>query len=138
MTERFTEIELEAYLDEALTPAEMADVEESLRTDADVAELLRAIIAQRDAGMHSIGAVWRRHRVSCPDRGQLGSYLLGALSEEHCDYIKFHIEQIGCRVCQANLQDLQRQQEESSDATTSRRHKYFQSSAGYLNPEDDE
>jgi hypothetical protein len=138
MTERFTEIELEAYLDEALTPSIMAEVEESLRTDTAVSELLRAIIARRDAGMHSIGAVWRRHRISCPDRSQLGSFLLGALSQEHSDYIKFHIEKIGCRVCQANLEDLERQQEESSDATTSRRHKYFQSSAGYLSPDDDE
>ena len=116
----------------------MADVEEGLRNEADVAEMLRAIIARRDAGMHSIGAVWRRHRISCPDRSQLGSYLLGTLSQEHSDYIKFHIEQIGCRVCQANIEDLKRQQEESSDATTSRRDKYFQSSAGYLSPEDEE
>jgi hypothetical protein len=70
--------------------------------------------------------------VSCPSREQLGSFLLGTLAENQADYVKFHIESIGCRYCQANLHDLHQQREDTADTTTRRRTKYFQSSAGYL------
>jgi hypothetical protein len=43
---------------------------------------------------------------------------------------------IGCRFCTANLLDLRRQQEEGADAAVSRRRKYFDSSAGYLQGND--
>jgi hypothetical protein len=58
--------------------------------------------------------------------------LLGALAGEQADYVGFHLETIGCRYCQANLQDLRRQQDEAADMSARRRTKYFQSSAGYL------
>ena len=123
---------MEAYLDEALSPEEMAEVERVLRKRPEMLRSLVDINSRRDAGMHSIGAIWRRHHVTCPQREQLGSYLLGVLSEEHARYVKFHIERIGCRVGRANLADLQAQQEEAADAAAKRRTKYFQSSAGYL------
>ncbi len=132
MSRRFTHSELEAYLDEALSPDEMSAVESALRADSELARELAGINARRDAGMHSLGEIWRRHRVSCPSREQLGSYLLGALPAEHHDYITFHIEKIGCRFCNANLEDLRRQQQETQDAVATRRTRYFQSSAGYL------
>ena len=56
-----------------------------------------------------------RQRLSCPTRDQLGSHLLGALSAEQADYIQFHVETIGCRLCQANIEDLRRQQEETAE-----------------------
>jgi hypothetical protein len=43
---------------------------------------LEAINGRRDAGVHSLGEIWRRNRVSCPTRQQLGSFLLGILSDE--------------------------------------------------------
>ena len=82
--------------------------------------------------MHSLGEIWRRARLSCPSRQQLGSYLLGVLDDDHADYVTFHIETVGCRYCAANLTDLQRQQAEKSDTVQLRRRKYFQSSAGFL------
>ncbi len=82
--------------------------------------------------MHSLGEIWRRHRISCPTRGQLGGYLLGTLPHDFAAYIQFHIELAGCRFCQANLSDLKAQQGEADEAVQSRRRKYFQSSAGYL------
>jgi hypothetical protein len=62
----------------------------------------------------------------------LGSYLLGVLPAETAHYVAFHIDQIGCRTCRANLDDLKRQQRESAQETTTRRRRYFQSSAGCL------
>jgi hypothetical protein len=82
--------------------------------------------------LHSLGAIWRRHRLSCPPREQLGSFLLGVLDADHADYIRFHIETIGCRVCQASLADLEEQQTAASKVVEQRRTRYFQSSAGYL------
>jgi hypothetical protein len=62
----------------------------------------------------------------------LGSFLLGALAEEHRKYLAFHIEVVQCRVCQANLADLEAQQARAGGDTEARRRKYFQSSAGLL------
>jgi hypothetical protein len=128
----FTTLELEAFLDEALSPEEMARVEMALRSQPKMARALAEISARRDAGVHTLGEIWRRNRASCPSRDQLGSYILGAMDGEQTDYINFHIETVGCRYCQANLQDLKRRQEESAESSAQRRSKYFQSSAGYL------
>ena len=132
MTIPFTQAELEAYLDEDLAPEHMADVEKAVRSDERLAKMLVAINSRRDAGLHSLGAIWRRHRISCPSREHLGSYLLSALSEEQMKYITFHIQTVGCRPCRANLEDLDRQQEESSETAVHRRRKFFQTSAGFL------
>ena len=124
--------QLEAYLDEALPADEMARVEEALRNDRELLEQLAAINARRDAGVHSLGEIWRRHRLSCPTREQLGGHLLGTLPAGFANYIDFHLRAIGCRVCQANLMDLENQQAEAVETTRTRRRRYFQSSAGYL------
>ena len=135
MSKSFTEAELVSYLEEALLPDEMAALESELRSNAELARRLAAINARRDAGVHTLGEIWRRHRVSCPTREQLGSFLLDALPEDLASYIKFHIEQVGCRFCSANLADMRRQQEEAAETVVHRRSKYFQSSAGYLRNE---
>jgi hypothetical protein len=124
--------DLAAYLDEALPAETMAAMEDALRRDPKLTAQLAEIIASRDAGQHSLGDIWRRNRLSCPSREQLGSLLLGVLSEEEAGYIKFHIDTIGCRYCEANLADLKNQQAEADAHRTTRRRKYFQSSAGHL------
>ena len=124
--------DLDAYLDEALPPEEMARIEQALRKDPALGQQLAAINARRDAGVHSLGEIWRRHRLSCPPREQLGSFLLQALPDELADYITFHLEVIGCRYCRANLTDLERHEAEAPEVVQTRRQKYFQSSAGYL------
>jgi hypothetical protein len=129
---RLTQSDLQAYLDEALAPAEMAAIEAELRKKPELLTQLSAINARRDAGVHSVGEIWRRQRLSCPSREQLGSYLLGALDQNHSEYIDFHTSQIGCRYCQANLDDLRRQQQETAETVKTRRTKYFQSTAGHL------
>lgn len=129
---RYTQAELEAYLDEALSPAEMAAMEAELRGRLDLLQQLATINARRDAGVHSLGEIWRRNRLSCLTREQLGSFLLDALDQEQAAYVKFHLGTIGCRYCQANHDDLRREQEESQDHAQRRRSKYIQSSAGHL------
>jgi len=55
------------------------------------------------------------------------------LEPAHADYVQFHVEMVGCPVCEASLSDLQEHQAATgSSETVSRRQKYFQSSAGYL------
>ncbi|MCC7084801.1 MAG: hypothetical protein IT427_07310 [Pirellulales bacterium] len=129
---KYSTSELSAYLDEALPVDAMAAIEMALRGDAGLIEQLAELSARRDAGVHSLGEIWRRHRLSCPSREQLGSHLLGVLSDEESDYITFHLVEIGCRYCTANVEDLKRQQAEVAERAAIRRHRYFQSSAGHL------
>lgn len=134
MSDAFTDAELSAYLDEDLPQDRMASIEQALRDDSSLTDRLTAIVGGRDAGLHTLGAIWRRERLSCPTREQLGSFLLEILDESQTDYIHFHLNTIGCRVCNASLDDLRNLHATAEDAaaTETRRRKYFQSSAGYL------
>jgi hypothetical protein len=128
----FTDVELLAYLDEGLPVERMTAVEKSLRTSADLRNRAAALRMQRDEQGHSVGEIWRRGRLSCPTRHQLGSYLLGALPSELAQYFRFHLETVGCRYCAANLEDLRQSAGQASVETAQRRQKFFQSSAGYV------
>ncbi len=128
----FSDPQLQAYLDEALPTSEMSAVEQQLRSDSLLRERLLFLASQREAGIHGLGEIWRRHRLSCPPRTQLGSFLLGTLETEPHSYVEFHLQQIGCRLCLANLEDLKQQQAEQPVTAHTRRQKYFQTSAGYL------
>ena len=137
MSDKYSNTELEAYLDEALPSEQMAQIEKALRDDPAIVDRLTALVGKQDAGVHSIGATWRRHRLSCLSREQLGSYLLKVLDAEQSEYVRFHFETIGCRWCNASLEDLSQQHTAAHTAATeSRRSKYFQSSAGYLSADD--
>jgi anti-sigma factor RsiW len=124
--------QLHAYLDDALSDAETARVEQALRDSEPLRKALRQAMQERDRGEHSLGAVWRRERLTCPSREQLGSYLLGVLDDTVQDYVTFHLNTIGCPFCQANLADLEARQQEPAPKAKERRRRYFQSSAGYL------
>jgi hypothetical protein len=124
---------LRAYLDDALTDAELAQVEQALRASESLRGQLRLVMQERDRGEHSVGAIWRRSRLSCPTREQLGSFLLQALDPDFQDYVEFHLRTVGCPFCVANLTDLQhRQQQEAGPQAQQRRRRFFQSSAGLL------
>ncbi len=123
---------LDGYLDDALNDKETAQVEQALRESEALRQQLQAIIKERDRGEHSIGAIWRRHRLSCPSREQLGSYLLQVLDPAWQNYIDFHLQTIGCPFCNANLADLQIRQQELQPRVRQRRRRFFESSAGYL------
>ncbi|NOZ38875.1 MAG: hypothetical protein GXP24_01445 [Planctomycetes bacterium] len=137
MKPQYTNADLEAYLDESLSSARLASVEAALRDEPELVDQLATIAGRRDAGVHSLGAIWRRQRLSCPSREQLGSFLLGVLDPDHADYLQFHLDEVGCRYCNASVEDLRKQHAAAStQESESRRSKYFQSSAGYLSPED--
>ena len=97
---------LRAYVSDALPDTELVAVERALRESMELRTLLQEVIAQEDRGEHTAGAIWRRERVSCPSREQLGGYLLGAGDPDFLDYVRFHVAEIGCPYCQANLDDL--------------------------------
>ena len=132
MTEAFSPAALEAFLDEALPVEEMARLEGALRRSPELRAQLAAIHARRDAGIHSLGEIWRRHRLGCPDREALGSYLLGAVTPEFAAFVRQHVDLVGCLWCRSNLADLARQHSESDPVLGRRRQRYFESSAGYL------
>lgn len=137
MKQQPTQADLEAYLDESLSGERLASVEAALRDEPKLVDQLATIAGRQDAGVHSLGAIWRRHRLTCPPREQLGSYLLGVLDPDHSTYLQFHIEQVGCRYCNASLEDLKAQNAAAgAQEVQTRRTKYFQSSAGYLSQED--
>ena len=129
---QFTDQQLLAYLDESLSSDRMSLIEQSLRSDEALRQRLLTVAGMREAGIHGLGEIWRRHRLSCPNRQQLGGFLLGALDAEQRGYVEFHLKTVGCRLCQANLDDLQQQSTELQTATQTRRRRYFQTSAGYL------
>lgn len=123
---------LEGYLDDALGEQETAEVEQALRGDEKLRRMLSAIVQDRDRGEHSLGAVWRRQRLSCPAREQLGSYLLQALDEAEQDYLDFHLKVVACSFCLANLADLKALHDEAKPEVQRRQRRFFESSAGYL------
>lgn len=130
-----TDPELEAFLDEGLPPERMSALEEALRHDAALRERAARIIARRNSGAHSVAEIWRTARISCATRAEWGQYLLGVLDAGHAEYLRFHLEMLGCRYCAANVADLQAQQQAlaaAANAAQERRKKYFASSAGLL------
>ena len=127
----FSDAELAAFLDEALPPARCAQLEHDLRSNSDLRNRLIEVRGRETAGLHTLGAIWRRNRLSCPPRTELGQFLLGTLDKETGEYIRFHIKQVGCRYCEANLADL-KESSKPDKQPAKRRQKYFQTSAGYL------
>jgi len=132
MAATITRAQMHAYLDDTLSDRETAQVEQALRESEGLRHALKAILQERDRGEHSIGGIWRRQRLSCPGREQLGSYLLQVLEEDVQEYIDFHIKVIGCPFCQANLTDLEGLQREAEPQVRQRRQRFFDSSAGLL------
>jgi hypothetical protein len=127
-----TREQLHAYLDDALSEAETARVEQTLRVDEQLRRQLHQVMQERDRGEHSLGAVWRRERLTCPGRETLGSYVLQVLDEGEQNYIDFHLHTIGCPYCLANLADLEAQKKEPVPQAKERRRRFFKSSASYL------
>jgi len=128
----FTRDTLRAFILETLPDTEMAAVEKVLRVSPLIQGLHRELLTQVDAGDHSVGGVWRRERLTCPTREQLGSYLLDAGDTELWQYIDFHLKTVACEWCLANRDDLTRQQQSQDKQTTRRRQQIYTSSAALL------
>jgi hypothetical protein len=134
-TAAFPEIpdaELIGYVDELLPSERAAAIESLMRTSAGLRQRISGLIRRRDQGGHTIGEIWRRRQISCPSRSDLGAYVLGVLEPGHADYVRFHINVIGCRLCEANLSDLEQASKKADQQTATRRQRFFESSAGGL------
>jgi RNA polymerase sigma-70 factor (ECF subfamily) len=100
---------------------------------------LQKYLSQRDAAALDcleddradvpVARVWRERRLTCLKRSTLGSYLLGVLEEPWRSYTQFHLDVVGCRMCLANLDDLNAEEDERGRADTDR---FFASSVGFL------
>lgn len=135
MSTAFTQADLEAYLDEALPPDEMAKVEEELRNTPELGQQLAAIHGRRDAGVHTLGEIWRRHRLTCPSREQLTMHFDKNSPAEEAEYIQFHLEQVQCRLCTASFDDM-RMSREGSEDSASRSQRLLDRSSTYLKNEE--
>jgi hypothetical protein len=121
------------YLEEALPGDQMAKVEDMLRQSAEWRKALEEVQGDIETGEHSVAQIWRRHRLTCLTRESLGAYLADALPPDESDYVKFHLETIKCRWCQANVQDLEESAPKDADKpTAARRRRFFQTSVGHL------
>ena len=107
-----------------------AVIEQSLRGDPLLGKRLATLLSLRDQGNFSVGELWRQQRLSCPPRAVWAAYVDNRLGDGLSQYLQFHIEEIGCRVCMANLDDLKRR--DTSTEAERRTRKIFQSSAGNL------
>jgi len=132
-THTIDEVTLRDYLADALPPEAQARVEKQLRESAELRARLEDVRQNRDvAGLHTLGAIWRRARLTCPTRQQIGSALLDALDPALGAYITFHLDVIACPFCQANLADLKAKTSQTSTATQHRRNRILKSSQHLL------
>src|SRR5262245_54103601 len=126
---------LRSYLADALPPEELARVEKALRDSADLRSRLEEVRQNRgDPALHTLGAIWRRSRLTCPTRQQLGSYLLDALDPAYADYLTFHLDVVCCPICRANLADLRGKSVDVAPASH-RQKRFYQSSRHLLGGE---
>jgi hypothetical protein len=127
---------LRAYLADTLSAEDQARVEKALRESAELRAQLEDVRQNRGvAGLHTLGAIWRRGRLTCPTRQQLGSALLDALDPALAAYISFHLDVIECPFCQANLADLKAKTAQPTTATQQRRNRILKSSQHLLGDE---
>ncbi len=130
--------ELLAYADEQLQTELSTQIEKILRHEQAERERLRILLEQRDQGNLGLGDIWRHERLSCPQRSELGLFLINALEAQQQNYITFHLQQVGCSYCQAILEEMQATStiEEADQLTKKRREHLFASSAGLLRKSD--
>lgn len=134
----FADADLEAYLDEMLDPEDAARIEAAARTDKNLLNRLALINRRRNAGVHTMGEIWRRNQIGVPSAEEMGNYLLGLLSPEQADYIEFRMKVLKCRYTLALHRDLQEKSSaDQAPKASARQKKYFDSSAGLLRQDDE-
>ena len=123
---------LRAYLIEAVSEEQSSRVEEALRDSPELRAQLEELREEVGPSEHSIGSIWREQRLTCPNREELGGYLLNALGEEHRSYVEFHLTTVECPICLANLADLDARRTEDPDGVNERRRRIFEAVRGRL------
>jgi RNA polymerase sigma factor (sigma-70 family) len=51
-------------------------------------------------------SAWEVVRPTCPKRSTIGKYVLGTLEDPWQEFLDYHLNRLGCRLCQANYEDL--------------------------------
>ncbi len=125
----FTDHELRAYIAEELPVARSAALEKQLTVDGVLKDRLRGMLADSDSASLAVREVWTGGRLSCPSRTTWSEFLAGTLGDGLRQYMQFHLEEVGCRLCAANIADLQ---EQGGQAADQRRRKFFETSVGRL------
>lgn len=125
----FTDQELRAYIAEELAVARSSALERQLAVDESLSVRLRQHLGESDSASLALRDVWQRGQLSCPSRSTWSDYLAGGLGDGLRQYLQFHLEEVGCRVCAANLDDLREQGGPDADQ---RSRKFFQTSVGRL------
>jgi len=77
--------------------------------DGALSQMLGEALDSGESDVHfDVGELWKRARVSCPARHWLARSVAGTLSEGPAAFVRFHLEEMHCEWCQANLDDLER------------------------------
>ena len=131
VSETFTNEELLAYMDERLLPARAVVVEQQLRNSDVLMQRLAQLLQSAEHGDVTLGGMWRRGRWNCPPRAVWAGFVSGRLGDGLSQYLQFHLERVGCRICTASVRDLR---QSDGGEVEDRVRKIFQSSAGGLRP----
>jgi len=75
--------------------------------------------------------VWESMRPSYPKRTTLGKYTLKILPLDWDEFVRFHVDTLGCTFCNANLAELQTKYQ--APEVTSQHERFFNSTIGFLN-----
>lgn len=132
MHDDFTDAELQAYVAETLAVARSTALEAAVGRDARLRQRLKTIVSGQSSGGVAIGTIWREQQLSCPNRATWSAYRQGTLGDGLRQYLDFHLTEIGCRICAANLADLQHHDDPAADR---RSRKFFATSVGRLQGE---
>lgn len=130
MADDFSETELEAYLDETLDSARAAQIERAAAAQPQLIQRLAYINSRRNAGVHTLGEIWRRNQIGVPDRDTIIAWLDGKLDQAQANYLQFRLDILKCRYTQAICTDvLQDRESAQAPVRRSRRDKLFQKGA---------
>ncbi|MGL6075412.1 MAG: hypothetical protein ACRC8S_14750 [Fimbriiglobus sp.] len=130
--EKITRQQIEQYLHDALPVTEATKIEKAIRDEPALLALVNQVRRESDVGEHSVGAIWRRARLSCPSREHLGMFLEEILDDDHREYIQGHLQLVACHMCRAMLDDLQCLAAEPKAKQVARKKRIVDSSAGIL------
>jgi len=123
---------IEQYLHEALPSDRAAAVEKAIRDQPALLVLVAQIRREGDHGEHSVGAIWRRARLTCPSREELLQHLEDILPADRSEFIDGHIRLTTCHLCMATLDDLKQLKADSKSTRDARRKRIVESTAGVL------
>ncbi len=77
---------------------------------SDAVDLFHSLARRTQSGEANfdfdIGDVWRASRASCPARYWLARHLAGTLPSGPKTFVDFHLDEMHCEFCRANLEDL--------------------------------